>query len=487
MKEQLIGNNKYGFVTLEILIAFTVVILCISASIMVFWGNQLIMVDSQNNITAISKAKIMIEQSRVDSIFDFNLVSPSITIDIDGLAFIKKLDVDQVDLFTKKVTATVSWQTMERNLSTKLVTLLINKDILDSDTCSSILKDDWGNLQVESSINFSSIFPSGTYPLTDIDVYENKLYVTAGKTDNVTDPTIFVFDINDLNNPRLIGQIDNDIQVKTGLNAITINGYNGFVASASSYIRGQMQIVDFSTMSIVKTFKVPVLNPSGSSKGSGNSIFYKNKIVYLGLTKSTSENEFNIIDVSDFLNPVQIGKYSISNAVNTMIIRDGYAYIASPNTEELQILNISNLSDPILAGGFNSVNGAGNGKVIYLVGNKLYLGKTTGIGFDFHILDNTNSNITLPQLGGFDIGTNNSVNEVIVRDYLSFLLTNKDLQIFNTSDPLNIINKSIFILPGTYNSSYPEPSMDCEGNRIFITSNNEGGQGVIYIIKPKSP
>ncbi len=483
MKARSIGKKK-GFITLEILIAFTVLILCMSAVITVIFGNQSLAVDLQTNIEAISKATTLLEKTRSDSRLDFNLVNPTTMTETSGaLTFTKTLDVAQKDLFTKKVTSNVSWQLGERSLSTMLTTLLTTKDV---NTCSSTLTGDWKNPQIESTINFSSITPSGTYTITDVDAYKEKLYVTAGKTSNISDPTFFVFDVHDPSNPALIAKVDNDILVKTGLNAIIITDTHAFVASASSYTRGQMQVIDTNSMSVVKTFKVPVLDSSGSSKGSGNSIFYKNKIIYLGLTKSTSENEFNIIDVADPVNPVHTGRYPIGNDINAVVARDGDAYIASPNPQELQILDISNLNNPVSVGGFNSTAGSGNGKSMYLIGNKLYLGKTTGAGFDFHILDKTNPATMLTELGGRDVAS--SVNGLIVRDYLSFLLTGTPstgtkLQILKTDDPSHVtLWNTTLSLSGASNTI--EPSIDCEGNHLYISSNDTAGQGSIYIIKP---
>ena len=94
MKGQLIGK-KYikGMATLEILIAFAVLILCISAVIIVIFGNQSMTVDSQINNEAISKAQKMLEDARATSRFDFNLVNPSTTTETSGpLTFTKKLD-----------------------------------------------------------------------------------------------------------------------------------------------------------------------------------------------------------------------------------------------------------------------------------------------------------------------------------------------------------------------------------------------------------
>lgn len=490
MKAQLTGKkHEEGFTTLEILIAFTVLILCISAVIMISFGNQSIAVDSQINNEAISKAQALLEKARADSREDFNLVNPILPNTPPGNIYTENLDVTQTDLFTKKVTSTVSWQTGEKILSTIFTTLLTNPEAVDGgDTCSSVLTGDWSKPQIKNTTtDFLTLAGvSGMYPITSLDTYEDKLYVTTSNS-SINQKTFFIFNINklinNLPNP-LIASIDNDSINNSGLNAIATNGNYAYVANASGVSVGQLQVIDLNTnpLNVVKNIKLP--------GGVGNSIFYKNGYIYLGLkTKAGAGPEFYIFDArSTPANPFQIGFWppfgNLGHDINTILTKENYAYIVSPNSQELQILDISNQSIPTLTGGFS--DGAGNGKDVYLVGNKLYFGKTTGTGDDFFILDNTNPASTLTKLGGVDIGVGNSIDGVIVRDYLSFLLTNKDLQIFNISDPLHITPWSTYSLPGTYSSSYPEPSIDCEGNRIFISSNNEGGQGSIYIIEPKS-
>lgn len=482
MKARLTGDNE-GFATLEILIAFTVLILCLSAVIMVAFGNQSISVDSELNIDAISKAEALLEKARVDSNFDFNIVNPATATDASGpVAFTKKLDVKETDLFTKEVTATVSWQLDGRNLSTYLATILTDRNAADSDTCNSVITGDWKNPQVESSVNFSSITPPGTYTISHVDAYKGKLYITAGKTSNVADPTLFVFDISDTAHPQLAGKIDNDLLSAVGMNSIVLSGTSAYAANGSRpTLTGQLQIFDVTGPSplLVKSF------PLTGNTAQGNSIYYKNGYVYMG-TKSGSGPEFNIIDVSSPAAPVRKGSYALGNDINAILARGNYAYIASPNAKELQVLDISNAGNPTLAGSFNAASGAGNGKSLYLSGNTLYLGKTTGSGSDFHILDASNPASVLPEQGGRDIAS--SVNGVLVRDYLSFLLTGTPatgtkLQIFRTDSPTNITpwNTALAIAPV---SNATEPSMDCEGNRLYISSNDASGQGTIYIIKP---
>src|SRR3989344_5137418 len=219
MKAGLIGkkyinipSRQTGFATLEILIAFTVLILCISAVVLIAFSNQFLAIDSEASIRGLSLAQAQLEKARADSVQDFNSVNPSTATETNGtLVFTKKLNVTQPDIFTKEVASLVSWQIGGRVLSTTLTTLLVNKNIMDGgDTCSSILSDDWKDPQTEGIIDFSSLPGiSGTYNLSDVDAYQNKLYVTAGKTGSAGDPTFFIFDINDPSNPALLGKMDN--------------------------------------------------------------------------------------------------------------------------------------------------------------------------------------------------------------------------------------------------------------------------------------
>jgi hypothetical protein len=486
MKAESVGKNK-GIITLEILIAFAIIILNIGAVILVAFGNQSVIIDSETSSEAISKAVSLIEKARAESRYDFNLVNTFSTTETSGfLLFTKKLEVTQIDLFTKKVSSIISWQIGDKTLSTVLTTLLTNPEgVNGGDTCSSVLSGDWKNPQIESVISFSAISPAGIYTLTDIDAYKGKLYATAGKTTVAGAPTLFIFDVGNSGNPELIGQIDNDTASLIGMNSITVTDKYAYAANISRpATTGQLQIFDISASSplLVKNF------PLTGNTATGNSIFYKNKYVFLG-TRSSASYEFNIIDVHDPSLPLRKGVYFIGNDVNSILARGNYAYVVSPNTQELQILNIENTDSVTHAGGFSL--GSGNGKIAQIVGSKIYFGRTTdgGAGEDFQILDNTNPATTLPRLGGINVSS--SVNGIVVRDYLSFLLTGtagtgSKLQIFKTDDPehINPWNISALTLSPTGNTT--EPSMDCEGNRLYISSNNSVGQGTIYIIKPSN-
>ena len=80
---------------------------------------------------------------------------------------------------------------------------------------------------------------------------------------------------------------------------------------------------------LVKTFKIATSTVPAA--GLGNSIFYKNGYVYLGLAAAAGGTEFNIIDVHNPFSPARVGGYSFnSHAVNDILIKNNYAYIFHP-------------------------------------------------------------------------------------------------------------------------------------------------------------
>src|SRR4029079_7213221 len=115
MKARLFGKPQRGVATLEILIAFAILMLSISAGILVVFGNQSISIDTQINAEAISKAQAQMEAARALSRQDFNAVAsiPPTTDDI----YQKSLDVVLLDPSTKQITSHVTWSMGGRSLA----------------------------------------------------------------------------------------------------------------------------------------------------------------------------------------------------------------------------------------------------------------------------------------------------------------------------------------------------------------------------------
>lgn len=466
-----------GFITLEILIAMTVLVLTLSATTLLMFSNLSVLSDGTRSREAQGIAENLLANERERSLYDFKQVN-NVVATTSGI-YVKSLQIETIDYFTKRLTALVSWvngynRTQQLTLS-EVITDFTNTTA--EDTCDWIIKSDWSSPRVANSIvDFATLAEDSarTFPITDIDVYRGRLYVTTNNTSS-NQETFFIFDILDPTHPTLISKIDNDLTNNTGIKGLFVHGNKyetyAYVANSSSFVKGQLQIIDASSTppTIVSTYKIPTAIVTGSSgQGSGNSIFYKDGYVYLGLTKTISGPEFNIIDVHDPRSPRWVGGYSVDNSINNLYIKDGLAYLVTPNAQELITLDITDPVHPIQVGSFDAPDSIGSGKSLYLVGNTLYLGRTvTSSHPELYLVDNSTptSPPSVP-LGTEEIGS--SVNSLLVRSNLLFLITTSGkFQIFDVASTTSITSLAPpLVLPNTGSGS----AMDCERDTVFVAS-----------------
>lgn len=500
--EQLRYNRAFS--TVELMIAMGIMVLVLTAVIMTSFGSQSFLTGSQTNAEAIKIAQGMLEEEQALSRKDFNLVNSETETpdDIYKKSITVKPQTDIDDYFsTKEVTAKVTWED-ERKVEQKveITTLISNFDAsVGGNTCYSDLSDsdlsdpdanpaeDWSIPEVKDTYSF----PAGT-TVTDMDAYGGKLYVTA-LTTVPTDSTFYIFDISG-GSLTYKGSIDTTgNSVSSGASAVTVakNSLGNYAYVANAYGANfntctpegpncsQLQVLDVSNSSspsIVKNYKLPSI--TSSSGGAGNSIFYKNGYIYLGLTSTGNSNpEFNIVDVHNPSSPSWLsGKDLGSNDVNALLVKGSYAYIASADSS--QQLKVVDIHDPLTLPAITGFSGAGgNGKSIYAVGNSIYLGTATGSGSRYYYdLDATDpKNIPITPLVQKTFSA--SVDGVIVRDTLAFALTKTALEIIKATDASPVGTLALSGSTGTI-----EPSFDCEGNYLYVGYNN-GSNGKIEIIK----
>ena len=192
----------------------------------------------------------------------------------------------------------------------------------------------------------------------------------------------------------------------------------------------------------------------------GASIFYNDSKIYIG-TKNDLGPEFHIIDVTISSNPVALGSFEVGGDVNSISVSGGSAYIAtSVNDGEVKILNVAAPALITQIGSYNAPD-ANDGKVIRAVGSKAYLGRLEEED-ELDILDIANP-LSILRLGSKDIDAD--VNGLLTRECLSFLGTddsNKELQIWNTSNPANINLWASFNFPQVI------ASIDYESNIVYV-------------------
>jgi len=370
------------------------------------------------------------------------------------------------------------------------------------------LTGDWKNPQIIKTIDFSDFAESAssTYAIGDIDVYKNKLYVAMEKTGTKTDSTFFIFDVDNPSFPTLLNKMDNAPTTINGFGSLVVNKNYAYFANnhnsdfstcSQNYNCAQLQIINLDSL-VISNFKLPEI--FGKS-GQGNSIFYKNGYVYLGLTKANGP-EFNIIKVNDVNNPVVVGSFEIGAGINDIYVKGDYVYLAHPadlaspeesGREQLTILNIADPANSYRVGGFYYSQGmGGHGKSLRAIGNRIHFGRTTShisgspdVIPEFFILDGADA-ASITTLGSWSFSRVGSVNGLIVRDNLAFILLGTanlggDLRILNIDAPDNITEEKIIDLPGI-GGGVGGAAMDCEGNHLYVASIDGAGKSYVSII-----
>ncbi len=473
--------TKKGFSTLEILIATAVLTVTLSAVIIVSFSSQSFMIDSKNGNDGLNEAQALLEEAKNSAKIDFDLVQNKT--ETNGI-FTKQLTVTEVDAITKKISAEVTWQNGEKKVDLySLVTNLANGPA--SNTCSFVLSGNWNSPQVHT-FALASLWPAelptdsnGIYTITGLDAYLGKLYITADSSNSVgvtkKQKTFFVLNLATPTSPTLLGSVDNDATTATGLAALHVGQTYAYTISALSG-GSQLQIFDitYNPPKLIKTFQV-------SANVAATSIFYKEGIVYLGLANNSSGPEFYTIDVSDPLNPHTLGSAEIGSGVRDMYLHDNLMYVASGDTENIKIFDISNPASPVKVGKYISAyppsGNSNQGNHIFVLNNTAYLGRTGGTN-EFYMLDTSNPN-AVSEEGSFDVTGSTDVVGLAVRNTLAFLATSSgQLQILNIADPLHITNAT----GSPITLGNPASVLDCEGNNIYVASNDSAGRGYITVV-----
>lgn len=471
-----------GFSILEIIIAFAVFILSLSAVILILFSTQSAFVATQTNNEALTKAHTMIEEARASSTEDFSLVNPIAPFQ-DGI-YTESLRVSNLDFFTKVATSTVTWQTNNNsNQSVELVTLFTDpKSASVGDTCNQTLTGDWTHPKLLGSVDIGSNNIG-----TDVDVLNKIAYVTADASDASKDD----FYVVDVSNPNLTNlPILGSINTGPGLDAVTVFGKYAYVADVSTV--NQLQIIDISTPSSPRVVaSLDITGPSDTAVG--NSIFYSAGKVYLGLTKSTGP-EFYVIDVSNPLQPVKKASFEIDSQINAITVKNNIAYLSVPDdpltpstSEQLKILDVSQADTGVISfvNIFAPNPSTMSGKSAYISkdGKTLYFGEggaNSANKQEFFELNVVNPN-SIVQTGSKYISTsrNVTVDAIIVRSNLAFLWTSDSSQDFQIWDLNNLSSALPYASLNTLQTA--AGGMDCEGNLIYAS---QQGNIALQIIGP---
>lgn len=472
-----------GFSTLEAVIALAIMLSTLSAVLLTVYGNQSLLIDGALVSTAREKAQLLLTEETARAALDFNLVNPITATTSDGYTISASVSL-LPDYLTKRVASTASWHdALAHEHHVTFTTLLTNfTHAIGGDTCDSTPTGDW----TEPAHTSYALSPGDLLPavavagavVSDVDAYHGTLAITTSATNAANSPSLFLFDItNQSVRPVFVSSIDNATSTKYGPVAVRLVGDVAYLADGH---RAALQVVDVGTPrvpTIAADFAIPSTTPAfvTGSNVTGKSLAYEDGLLYLGLSKTATGPEFNIIDVHNPLSPQWMGGYGIGRSVNAITIQGDYAFLATDdNTTGGQAVAVLNVSDPTHPRRVAtwSASGAGYAKSLTTVGNTLYVGRTyiSGTQKELHVLDASRVADGLATLGSADIGTvahRVGIYRLIVRDTLALLLTSDDIEFWNSGDPLHI---------GPTTASVPLPggsagtSLDCEGNYLYAGS-----------------
>lgn len=512
-----------GFATLEVLLAMTILVLTLASVTLTTYGSQSMQMDAETGTEALHSAQDGLELMQTLSRKDFHLVVPTSSDEtIGNLTYHRVVSVTPTaapDYATKQITSTVTW-TGEHNRPqhVSLSALVTNFDhAAGGDTCDSVPSGNWGLPIIANSVTdipTLTATSSGVNVVTGVDAYKGKLYVTVNSSQYRTDPRLFVLDIAKLKTDpthALLGKLTtatntttygmNSVQVAEGpsgrLYAYIADDYGANWGACSPYYNcAQLTIAEVtepSKMALGSStyYKLPNIFGSLGSGGAGYSVYYKDGLLYLGLTKTLSGPEFNIIDVHDPKNPLWLGGLNIDFTVNAIRVVGNVAYLAtSDGSRDVLSVDVSNPSNPTALASFDAAGGGGTiglGQSLAAVGDTLFLGRTNVDGSpEFSIVDASSSGVMLLPQGSRDVGTaanHFSIFGIVVRGVFAFLVggdgSSGKLYIEQIQNKSNIFDAS---LPLTLPNNSMGYALDCEGNDIFVGSRDGSNVGHISVI-----
>lgn len=314
------------------------------------------------------------------------------TADVVGEIFTRKVSVNQIDNFRKKITANVTWDiTPTRQGAVQLVSRLTN----------------WKRTTAGSAPTLFGLFDlttanSGNDIANAISVAFKNPYVFLGRANSAGGSEFYVFDATNPAAPSLVGQL----ALNGDPNDIAVFGNYAYIASTDN--SEELQIIDVSTPSapsLAATFDLTVAN-------SGNNIVDGLAIDYLGGTNlyygraNGAGKEFIVFNASNPLAPAITGTLDLSGDPNDLKISGNNIFIASSDdASELQVVDATIPSVPVLLGSLDLSSGDANadGTSIALGTNKLFLGRKGSAAPELYAIDITAP--ALPSLlGSLDFG-----------------------------------------------------------------------------------
>ncbi len=491
-------KKQYGFSTIEILIALTLMILVMSAVTLVTFGNQSVSADSETNTEALHQGQMMMEKAIQTSRASFDSVSSYSQNYSSGINYTMNLLINSAPC-GKQATTTVAWLG-DHNRSEKVTlnSLLTNipEAVRLGGNCATTPPpaDGWRHPTTLNSIDFT---PGGV-PATSVAVMNKNVFMT-GAASAPSKPDFYIYDSNSvsLTQPPILKKA---LDTGPGLNFVVVmydtasGNYYAYVANNDK--NTQLQVIkipksDLTTASLVACASMCSLNthgvPATDPAPEGQTIFYYDHKIYLGLQQTTGP-EFHVFDVSSPESPSWLNSYNLGGDVNQIVVKyyatlnKTLAFLATSGVpHHVVVLDVTNPSSGISF--VTSRDFAGSEKVnaISINGNILFAGRSQSgspsepdiIALD--IIDPVNSG--LPVLGNYYLNAHD-VNALAAVGKFLFVGTNDSNNSFVVLDVSNL--SSISSWSDVFNYSQITKGLVYENNLVYTANRSNDALRVVY-------
>lgn len=502
MKDVLVGKNKKGFSTLELMIAFAILSIALVGSVTVSFTSQYWMMTSRTANEALYKAKTKLEDMRALIKEDFyNAVSSPLTVSNDpadpvdasciagGLCYYVQSTVTDISSCSKYVDVKVQWQIVGYPLTdTSLFTNLTNSPEIISKGGDCLLNVPAGNWKNNSpqSVGVLNSNPGKQY--TGIDVLHKKIYASVN-----TIPSFVTYSApaGVGSNPIQVGSLDVKVTgASVKLNSLDVDEdlstgrtYAFAVANSNTKQLVVIDVTDATNPSIISQITLQNVNSAGSYPEGWRTYVYGGRLYVV--VRETDGTEFHVFDISTPTIASEIGNgFELNKTVEDFIVRDQkvgnivhrFAFLATDsNSKEFTVLDVT--ADSVSEIKTVDLPGDYDGYSLFVLGKKLYFGRASNpTGPELFVFDVTNPAASLPIIGQGEVGAD-VTNIKISSDY-AYIGTKKngeEIQIWNSDytswNPL-VLNSGRF---KTFSFTNLSPlGFDIDGDWIYGVSNLAG-------------
>ncbi len=392
-----------------------------------------------------------------------------------------------LDPDTKKVTATVSWQSRAGLPQQETLTRYIYRfkasrwqqnDWVGGDgqeTWSDSTKFSYKDAGIKTSLpgivtleenaidwnfaNTTSTYDTpGNFDDNDVDEANNVAYLVT--ENNPYGAELYLLDVSDVANPFLLSSLD----IGSSVTAVVVQGDYLYLSTGDNV--AEFQIIDVSNSGS------PFLAASYDLPSNDDALDVAVDASDAYVVQSSYIYSF---DISDPTSPELLDQVDVDDEAREIFLSDNYVYVATlDDNKELQIIDVTNPANMAQAGLYN-LPGSLKGSDVNVKGNRAFIStQNNGGGGEFFALDVSDpTNPTL--LGEYEVGE--SIHSFSIIGPYALLGTNfldQELVVVDISNPQSMGLLSGFDLKGYV--------LGMSANCSVIYAATSGNQGEFFII-----